>query len=71
MKGCDKMYTCKKCGKTFDLPIIKEAPTALKKSLIFLIGGFFTCGLLWLLSPVALIPQPDIKKCPYCLSKIT
>jgi hypothetical protein len=23
---------------------------------------------LWLLSPVALIPQPDIKKCPHCKS---
>lgn len=64
------MYTCNNCGKTFDIPLTKEADSTLKKTLIFLIGGFFTCGLLWLLSPVALIPQKDIKKCPHCSYKI-
>jgi hypothetical protein len=64
------MYTCKKCGKTFDIPLTIPADSAFKKSIMFLIGGFFTCGLLWLLSPMALIPQKDIKKCPHCSSVI-
>jgi len=64
------MYKCKKCGKEFSVPLTKEADSVIKKTLIFLIGGFFTCGILWLLSPVALIPQKDIKKCPHCSHKL-
>lgn len=64
------LYTCLKCGKPFNYPIIEKGNSRTKNMWIFIICGFLTCGIAWLFLPAALIKQPDIKKCPHCLNKI-